>query len=32
MPEGAVELPADTTVLGAIRIDTRPAPSRPDKR
>src|SRR3954470_16736965 len=32
MPEGAVELPADTTVLGAIRIDTRPTPSRPDKR
>jgi Cytochrome C oxidase, cbb3-type, subunit III len=32
MPEGAVELPPDTTVLGSIRIDTRPAPSRPAKR
>jgi mono/diheme cytochrome c family protein len=32
MPEGAVELPPDTTVLGAIRIDARPAPLRPVKR
>jgi hypothetical protein len=32
MPVGAAELPPDTTVLGAIRIETRAAPAHPDKR
>src|SRR3954467_2246535 len=32
MPSGAVELPPDTTILGAIRIETRVAPSHPDRR
>jgi mono/diheme cytochrome c family protein len=32
MPVGTAELPPDTTMLGAIRIQTRAAPSHPDKR
>lgn len=32
MPVGVAELPPDTVVLGAIRIETRSAVSRPDHR
>lgn len=32
MPVGAAELPADTLALSAIRIETRAAPSHPEKR
>jgi hypothetical protein len=32
MPVGVAELSPDTTMLGAIRIETRAAPSHPDKR
>lgn len=32
MPVGAAELPTDTTVLGAIRIETRSTASHPDHR